>query len=151
MGVALSITAFPVLARILTDRGLSRTPLGVMALTCAAGNDVTAWCLLALVVGVAQAQVAAALSVLLGAMGYLAVMFFVIRPIATRWAMRHGPGRLSPKAVGLVFICLLLSALATQAIGIHAIFGAFLFGAVIPHDSPVARDFTARMADLVAV
>src|SRR5262249_49026752 len=88
MGVALSITAFPVLARILTDRGLTRTALGVLALTCAAIGDVTAWCLLAFVVGVAQARVEEALVVLLLAAGYVAFVFLVVRPVAVRLAAR---------------------------------------------------------------
>jgi Kef-type K+ transport system membrane component KefB len=143
LGAALAITAFPVLARILTDRGLGRTELGVMALTCAAANDVTAWCLLAFVVGVAQANVHGALLVAGLTLGYIAFMFLAVRPWAARWAARHDGDRLPKTAVALALIALLLSALATEAIGIHALFGAFLLGAVIPHDSAVARELTA--------
>ena len=82
MGVAMAITAFPVLARILTDRGIEKTELGVIALSCAAVDDLTAWCLLAFVVGVAKAQVAGALETTLLAVGYLALMFGVVRPLA---------------------------------------------------------------------
>src|SRR6185503_2008084 len=74
MGVAMSITAFPVLARILTDRRMNHTELGVLALTCAATDDVTAWCLLALVVGVAQAEIGSGLSVAAETLGYILVM-----------------------------------------------------------------------------
>src|SRR5260221_5077567 len=84
MGLAMSITAFPVLARILTDRGLTRTELGVAALTCAAVDDVTAWCLLAVVVGVARSTVGSALFAVLLTRAFIAVMFLVARPIAAR-------------------------------------------------------------------
>src|SRR5580692_2787081 len=80
VGVAMSITAFPVLARILTDQGLSRTPLGVLALSCAALGDVTAWCLLAFVVGVAKAHVDQGLYVVAGTVAYIAAMILVVRP-----------------------------------------------------------------------
>ncbi|HVS35015.1 MAG TPA: cation:proton antiporter [Gemmataceae bacterium] len=151
MGAAMSITAFPVLARILTDRGLTRTELGAVALTCAAADDVTAWCLLALLVGVAQAQVSGLWLALGGAAAYFAFLFLVARPIVERLTARFDRGRLSAGVVALVFVGLLLSALATEAIGVHALFGAFLFGAVIPRESTIAREFTRRMSDLVTV
>ena len=151
MGVAMSITAFPVLARILTDRGLARTELGAVALACAAADDVTAWCLLALLVGVAQAQVSGLWLTFAGAVGYVAFMFLVVRPVTAWLTVRFDRGRLSAGVVGLVFGGLLLSALATEAIGIHALFGAFLFGAVIPRESTIAREFPRRMGDLVTV
>lgn len=149
MGVALSVTAFPVLARILADRKLDRTGVGVLALGCAAADDVTAWCLLALVVGVARAEVGTALAVGLGAVAFIAVMFLVVRPVAARIARRLNAGPLPPAAVPGVFVAVLLAALTTEAIGIHAVFGAFLLGAVIPHDSRLAREVTAKLHDLV--
>src|SRR5262249_34963332 len=85
VGVATSITAFPVLARILTDRRMQRTPLGVLALGCAAANDVTAWCLLAFVVGVAQAKVGGAFLVLGLTAAYIGFMFLAVRPVAARF------------------------------------------------------------------
>ncbi len=156
LGVAMSITAFPVLARILTDRRMSRTQLGTIALSCAAIDDVTAWCLLALVVGVFNAQLGSGLLVIAGTLAYIAFMFLVVRPVMARavewWeGKKHSEGGLSRGAVAIVFIALLLSALATEAIGIHAIFGAFLLGAVIPHDSAVAKTLTSRMEHVVTV
>lgn len=151
VGVALSITAFPVLARILTDRDLHRTPLGILALSCAASDDVTAWCLLAFVVGVARAQVGGALIVLGLTAAYIACMFLVVRPIALRVLVRFEKTPLPRGVTAGVFAALLLSALATEAIGIHALFGAFLLGAIIPHDSVVARTFVSRLEDLVTV
>jgi Kef-type K+ transport system membrane component KefB len=151
MGVAMAITAFPVLARILTDRGLSRTELGILALACAATDDVTAWCLLAFVVGVAQAEVQSALVVVLLSVAYLAAMFLVARPLLQRLAARCRGNDVPRDVVALVLVALLLSALATELIGIHALFGAFVLGAVIPHDSGLARVFTRRLGDLVTV
>jgi Kef-type K+ transport system membrane component KefB len=151
VGVAMSITAFPVLARILTDQGLSRTPLGVMALSCAALGDVTAWCLLAFVVGVAQAQVGKGLLVVAGTVAYIAAMLLIVRPLVVRLARHPAAKRLSRTAAGVVFVTLLASALATELIGIHAIFGAFLLGALIPHDSDFARDFARRAEQIVTV
>ncbi len=153
MGVAMATTAFPVLARILTDRELDKTELGCVALSCAAADDVTAWCLLAFVVGVAQANVGNALWVIGGAIAFIALMFLVIRPLLNRWIQQQErySGTLSPAVVSGTFFAVLLSALATEAIGIHAVFGAFLLGAVIRHDCRIAREFTFKMKDLVTI
>lgn len=151
MGVAMSITAFPVLARILSDRGMIRTELGVIALSCAAIDDVTAWCLLAFVVGVAQTEVEGAFAVIAWTLVYGAVMLLVIRPLLRRLITQWEMDQLPRTAVAFVFVALLLSALATEFIGIHAIFGAFLLGAVIPHDSAVARIFTHQLGSVVGV
>jgi Kef-type K+ transport system membrane component KefB len=151
VGVATSITAFPVLARILTDRRMHRTPLGVLALGCAAANDVTAWCLLAFVAGVAQAKVGGAVLVLGLTAAYIGFMALVVRPVAARLLTRFGEARLTQGVIALVFAAVLLSALATEAIGIHALFGAFLLGALIPHDSPAAHALTRKLEDLVTV
>jgi Kef-type K+ transport system membrane component KefB len=151
MGVAMSITAFPVLARILTDRGMEKTELGIVALSCAAIDDATAWCLLAFVVGVAQAEVGEAVQTVVLALAYVAVMLVAVRPLAVRFlgneADKHPPGRTAV----WVLVALLLSALAAEWIGIHAIFGAFLLGAVIPHDSDVARDFRVKLEDFIKI
>lgn len=150
LGVAMSVTAFPVLARILTDRKMSHTPLGVVALTCAAIDDVTAWCLLALVVGVAQASIGSAVQVLALTLGYVALMFLVVRPAIARFAPRFENGPPSQSWMAALFVGLLISSLMTELIGIHAIFGAFLAGAVIPHDSPAARELIRKLEDIVA-
>jgi Kef-type K+ transport system membrane component KefB len=149
LSVSMAITAFPVLARILTDRRMHTTELGVMALACAATDDVSAWCLLALVVGVAQSKVSEALTVSVLTVGYIALMFFIIRPLVAKIVQRYGQDGLTRGAMAAALLGMLLSALATEAIGIHAIFGAFLFGAMIPHDSRIARELAARLEDLV--
>ena len=151
VGVATSVTAFPVLARILTDLRMHKTHLGILALGCAATADVTAWCLLAFVVGVAQAKVGAAFVVLGLTATLLAFMLLVVRPIAARFLARFDEEHLTPGVVAVVFAALLLSALATEAIGIHSIFGAFLLGAIIPHDCALARVLTGKLEDLVTV
>lgn len=151
LGAAMSVTAFPVLARILTDRGISRTPLGVIALTCAASDDVTAWCLLAFVVGVAQSQVSMSLLVLLWTAIYLSVMLLIIRPLLHRWVSRIGDRPITPGILAAVFVALLGSALLTEWIGVHAIFGGFVLGAIFPHDSRLASELTKKLEDTVTV
>jgi Kef-type K+ transport system membrane component KefB len=151
MGVAMAITAFPVLARILTDRAMTRTELGVMALSCAAVGDVTAWCLLAGVVGIARAEVQGTLLVVVLALGYVVAMLLVALPLLRRLAAHHNGDELPREAIAVVLVALLLSALATDVIGIHALFGAFFLGAIIPHDSAIARIFTHKLHDLVTI
>ena len=152
IGVSLSVTAFPVLARILTDRGIQKTRMGVLALTCAAVDDVTAWCLLAFLIAVAKSNVSSALMTF-GLTGiYLAFMLLVARPLIER-AVRAQELRksVSQASFAVIVVGLLLSTLATEAAGIHAIFGAFLLGAIIPHDSRLARDLTEKLEDVVVV
>ena len=152
VGVAMSITAFPVLARILTDRGMNRTDLGALALTCAAVDDITAWCLLAFVVGVVQATtagsavIAAALTIV-----FIGFMFIVVRPLATRFASATEDRDPDAAITITVVIVLLASALTTEWIGVHAIFGAFLLGTVIPNDSRLARTLRARFESPVTI
>jgi Kef-type K+ transport system membrane component KefB len=152
LGVSLSVTAFPVLARILSDRGMQKTPLGIVALTCAAVDDVTAWCLLAFLMAVAQAKVAGVVATIGLTVLYVAIMLIVARPWIARAVraqeLRHS---VSQNAIAVVVVGLLLSALATEAAGIHALFGAFLLGAIIPHDSSLARDLAHKLEDLVVV
>lgn len=150
VGVAMSITAFPVLARILTDRGLSQTKLGGIALAAAAADDLTAWCLLALVIGIVQSNIDSAIYVAVGSVAFVLTMFFGVRPIASRWCMqfeRSDPIPLPAFVIGLAAV--LVAGLVTESIGIHAIFGAFLLGAIIPHDSRIASEFKLRLSYLV--
>lgn len=142
MGAAMSITAFPVLARILTDRRMHRTETGGLALACAATDDIIAWTLLAVVLAIAGVD---------GGHGhlpswaiYLAIPFvlvaiFVVRPALT-WLTRayHKAGELTPTILSIVLVGMLLFAATTEVLGIHYIFGAFLFGAIIPHEQAAA-------------
>jgi Kef-type K+ transport system membrane component KefB len=138
LGVAMSITAFPVLARILTERGVHRLPIGVLALACAAIDDVVAWSLLALVVAVAVGGTFGGVGTIVGlTVVYAAVMVLVVRPLLRRLATGfRAAGRLTPDALAIVLVGVLISAFATEEIGVHAIFGAFVFGAVMPRDEP---------------
>ena len=151
IGIALSVTAFPVLARILTDRGMVRTELGVLALSCAAVDDVTAWCLLAIVAGVVESQVGNAVQVIVLSALYVGGMLLVVRPVAARLIAQFVGKGLSPTAVTIIFSSLLLSALMTEQIGIHAVFGAFLLGVIIPHDSYIAHSLKAGLEQVVTV
>lgn len=152
IGVSMSITAFPVLARILGDRGLQKTPMGILALTCAAINDAIAWCLLALVVGVMQATPLAAIRTVGLTFLYIALMLTVGRAIVVRAVARlDRSARIGEQTLAFVLAGVLLSAVATEFIGIHAIFGGFLIGAIIPHHSQVAALAHQRLADIVRV
>ncbi|SER02540.1 cation:proton antiporter [Actinokineospora terrae] len=147
IAVALSITAFPVLARILTDRGMQRTPVGSLALTCAAINDVLAWVLLAVAVTLTGQGHGNQWLVLL-VLPYLAVMVWVVRPLLGRLLV--GRGKLTPGALAVVVAGVLLSAAFTEWIGLHLIFGAFLFGVVMPRQG--ARELVHdRVAELNGV
>ena len=152
LGVSMSVTAFPVLARILTDRGIHKTRMGAIALTCAAVDDVTAWCMLAFVVAIIQSRSTGFVYTFGAALGFIAAMLFVVRPLMVRLTLVYGNrGRLTQGVMAVVFAALLLSAWATDLIGIHAVFGAFALGAMIPHDSSLARDLTDRLEDLLVV
>ncbi|WP_353719653.1 cation:proton antiporter [Dyadobacter sp. 676] len=152
-GIALSITAFPVLARIVQERGLSRTRLGMMVITCAATDDVTAWCILAAVIAIVKAGefVSAIYTILLSA-GYVLVMLQVVKPVLKRigdhYAYREG---LTKPVVALFFVMLLCSAYCTEVIGIHALFGAFMAGVVMPANQRFRNIFIEKVEDVSLV
>ncbi len=151
-GVSMSITAFPVLARIISDKKLQKTELGAITLTCAAIDDVTAWCLLAFIVSAAQVTMMSAVYTLIMTVIYISFMFIFVRPIVTKAVLKLDQHKIIAEGE-LAIICLgiFVSALATEYIGIHAIFGAFLFGAIIPEKSKLAHDLKFRLEDLVRV
>ena len=152
LGVSLSVTAFPVLARILTDLKISRSQMGVVALTCAAIDVVTAWCLLALVVSIAQERGADALRTVLMTAALIFVVLKVVAPFVRRAVPRLDQSAdLSRAALSVVLLAMLASAMTTEYIGIHGFFGAFLFGAIIPHESRLATELKRRLDDFVAV
>jgi Kef-type K+ transport system membrane component KefB len=153
LGVSMSVTAFPVLARILTDQRVQRTKIGSMALACAAVDDASAWTLLAFVAGVATSQASGVAWTILFVALFVLVMFTVARPLLRRLAEREERNEepLSQGVLAVVFVSLLLSAAATEFIGIHALFGSFLLGAVMPHEGRLAEQIRTRMEDLVVV
>ncbi|WP_230880309.1 cation:proton antiporter [Planomonospora sp. ID67723] len=135
MGAAMAATAFPVLARILTDRGMQRITLGGLSLAAAAVIDVLAWTVLAVVVAIAGAGDAEGQWKVALALPYALVMFLVVRPLLARLVPAHEKaGRLTPALLSLVLIGLIGSAWATEWMHVHFIFGAFLFGAVMPRE-----------------
>ena len=152
MGAAMSVTAFPVLARILVDRGMSRTWLGNVALACAAIDDVLAWSLLAVVVAIVGTATGSQLLLLL-LLPYLLVMFGVVRP-ALRRLFRHPriAGGQTPVLLVLTLSGLFASAAFTEWIGLHFLFGAFLFGAVMPRRAAGAAttDHTSGIAEKIS-
>lgn len=152
LGISMSITAFPVLARILTDRGMHATPLGAMALTCAAVDDVTAWCLLAFLTSVVRAAPGDSLITIGFTAGFILTMILAVRPaVLFLQRLRDQRASLTQGMFSLVCIALLLAALAAESIGIHALFGAFLLGALVPHDSALAADVARRLEDVAVV
>lgn len=153
MGAAMSVTAFPVLARILTERNLHKTYLGAIAITCAAVDDVTAWCLLAFVVSVVRSgDVLGAIPTTLLALVYIVFMLTVGRMMLNRLAdYVEKDGRLSQLMVAVIFIGVITSSVITDLIGIHTIFGAFLFGAVMPQRSVFVRDLAEKTEDFTVV
>ena len=135
MGAAMSITAFPVLARILTERGLVRSRMGTLAIACAAVDDVTGWCILAYIVVLVRVTNAGrpAWVTIGGSIAYVLIMLFVVRrflPAFERSFRKHN--RLSDNLVAVIVVLVLASALATEWLGIHLLFGAFLMGAIMP-------------------
>lgn len=159
MGIAVSVTAFPVLARILQERGMTGSKLGALALACAALNDVTAWVILALVVVIVRsgAPGASIFWMLGGSIAFALAMLFVVRPLARRLIDRFfGPGdaddrTLSHDAVALLLVFAMVCAWATERLGIHALFGAFLAGAILPAHYPFVQQLIGRLEDLTVV
>jgi len=153
IGVSMSVTAFPVLARILTDRGLSTSRLGVVALTCAAVDDITAWCLLGFVVAVVKSDGGGALlGILVQVFVYLAVMFVAVRPVVEWIAQtQERRGEVRQDVIALMLGLVLVSALTTEWLGIHALFGAFLVGALVPHASLLSQEIQRKLRDIVVV
>jgi Kef-type K+ transport system membrane component KefB len=150
MGIAMSITAFPVLARILRDRNLTKTTVGALAITCAAADDVTAWCILAVVIAIAKAGGAfsAVLTITL-ALAFVAIMIAVVKPLLARlFAKSIDSRQIAKSTVAGVFGVMLFSAFTAEVIGIHALFGAFIAGAVIPQDSGFKEFLSEKIEDI---
>ncbi|PKA56623.1 Cation/H(+) antiporter 19 [Apostasia shenzhenica] len=152
MGVALSITAFPVLARILAELKLLTTDLGRMAMSAAAVNDVAAWILLALAIALSgHSSSLVSLWVLLCGAGFVAAAALLLRPVLARMA-RHSP---DGEPVKELYICatlttVLAAGLVTDAIGIHALFGAFVVGVIVPKEGPFAGTLIEKVEDLIS-
>ncbi len=153
MGIAMSITAFPVLARIVQERGISQTKLGTIAITCAAADDITAWCLLAAVIAIAKAGSAlSAIYIIVLAIIYVLVMLKLVRPALKKLGDKYaGKASLSKPVVAIFFLTLLFSSFATEVIGIHALFGAFMAGTVMPSHISFRKLLVEKVEDVSLV
>jgi Kef-type K+ transport system membrane component KefB len=149
LGVAMSITAFPVLARILAERNMHRIPTGVLSLACAAVDDVLAWSLLAIVVAIVSATSFVGVVQILGfSIVFAIVMFGVVRPLLRKLVTRYERfGQLTPDMLALVLVGILTSAFVAEEIGVHFIFGAFVFGVIMPRKgaAKLTHEITDRL------
>ena len=153
MGAAMSVTAFPVLARILSERNLLGTRLGTLTIACAAVDDVTAWCLLAAIIALVRAKLNhLPLWLMLAGLGiYLGLMIFVVRPIARNFVARRGTDRVPDKVIAILILCALASSWATEWLGIHALFGAFFAGVMMPKEKAFTEAVREKLRPLVVV
>ena len=151
MGVSMSITAFPVLARILAERRMLTRPLGALTLTCAAIDDVTAWFLIALATAIAVAGTASDVFVTIAAaVAFCLVMGLLVRPFLGRASAAFDEaGRVPAGWVAAIFAGVLVSAFVTEEIGIAVIFGGFVMGMIMPRNAGLTEDVTRRMEDFV--
>ncbi|MCW3090338.1 MAG: transporter, family [Ferruginibacter sp.] len=153
IGIAMSITAFPVLARIVQERGINKTRLGTVVITCAATDDITAWCILAAVIAIVKAgSFVSAFYIIFLAAGYMLIMLKVIKPFLKRVGDLHTtPENLSKPVVAIFFLVLLISSYCTEIIGIHALFGAFMAGAIMPENMKFRTIFIEKVEDVALV
>lgn len=153
MGIAMSITAFPVLARIVQERGLHKTKLGTLVITCAAADDITAWCILAVVIAIVKAGTfISALYTILLAATFVILMIKVLKPFLKRIGeLNEGKNVLSKGIIAIFFLGLLISSYATEVIGIHALFGAFMMGAIMPENIRFRAIFMEKVEDFSVV
>lgn len=153
LGSAMSITAFPVLARIITENNLQSTRLGTLALTCAAVDDVTAWCLLAVSIAVTRTNsMAGALPTIIESLVYIIFMLTIGRWGGRKLAQYYRrKGRLTQLLLAIIYMTVVASALITELIGIHLIFGAFLVGAALPKEPGLVRELAQKTEDFVLI
>ena len=153
MGIAMSITAFPVLARIVQERGIHKTRLGAIVITCAAADDITAWCLLAVVIAIVKAgDFVGSLYVISLALLYVLAMLFIVKPFLKRigdlYAEKENIGK---PVMAIFFLLLIISSYATEVIGIHALFGGFMMGAIMPDIAKFRMIFIEKVEDVSVI
>jgi Kef-type K+ transport system membrane component KefB len=154
MGSAMSITAFPVLARILSERGLVRSRMGTLAIACAAVDDVTGWCILAYIVVLVRVTHATrpAWVTIAGSLAYVLIMLLVVRRMLPAFEREFRKrDRLSDNLIAVVVVLVLASALATEWLGIHLLFGAFLMGAIMPKSPEFTRYLLHKFESVTVV
>ncbi|MBF0574717.1 cation:proton antiporter [Dysgonomonas sp. GY617] len=153
IGISMSITAFPVLARIIQERGIHKTKLGAIVITCAAADDITAWCILAVVIAIVKAgSMVSSLYTIVLAIAYVIFMIKLVRPFLKKIGERYQSEKsLSKSLVALLFLVLLLSSFTTEVIGIHALFGAFMAGTIMPSNMRFRSMFIEKIEDIALV
>ena len=153
LGISMSITAFPVLARIVQERGIHKTKLGTIVITCAAADDVTAWCILAAVIAIVKAgSFTSSLYVIGLAVLYVVLMLKVVRPFLKRVAdINSTKESLNKPVVAIFFLTLLFSSYVSELIGIHALFGAFMAGAIMPENTKFRTIFIEKVEDVSVI
>lgn len=150
MGVAMSITAFPVLARIMKERNITKTPIGNMVISCAAIDDITAWCTLAVIIAIAKAGgMGGSLLTIILAVGFVLIMIWLVKP----WLKKISASivekeNVSKTIVAIAFFIMMVSAYTTEVIGIHALFGAFMAGVVMPNNLKFKDHLAAKIEDV---
>jgi len=153
MGIALSITAFPVLARIVQERGIHKTKLGSIVITCAAADDITAWCILAVVIAIVKAGTfVSSLYIIMLAVLYVLAMIYIVKPFLKRIGDLYGSkDSIVKPVVAIFFLVLIISSYATEVIGIHALFGAFMAGAIMPDVPKFRTIFIEKVEDVALI
>ena len=147
IGIAMSITAFPVLARIIQEKGLTKSHLGTISLSSAANGDITAWCLLAIVVAIAQtnSMLSAVYNILFSAV-YMLIMFLIARPFLRMIGqLFHNEEVIDKRLVSFIFFVLIASSFLTEVLGLHALFGAFMAGVIMPADVKFRRIMSEKV------
>ena len=150
IGIAMSITAFPVLARIIQEKGLTKTHLGVITLASAANGDITAWCLLAVVIAIAQAgtMLSAVYNIVFSIL-YIVIMFLAIRPFLRMVGqIYHNKEVIDKGIVAFILLLLVISSYFTEILGLHALFGAFIAGVVMPENIKFRKIMTEKVEDV---
>jgi Kef-type K+ transport system membrane component KefB len=153
MGIAMSITAFPVLARIVQERGIHKTKLGTIVITCAAADDITAWCILAAVIAIVKAgSFVSSLYIIMLAAGYVVMMLFLVKPFLKKVGDLYSSSEnLSKPVVAIFLLTLIISSYMTEVIGIHALFGAFMTGAIMPDITKFRNVFIEKVEDVAVI
>ncbi len=153
MGIAMSITAFPVLARIVQERGIHKTKLGAVVITCAAADDVTAWCILAAVIAIVKAGSFVSSLYIIGlSVVFVLLMINVVRPFLKRVAdLKSTRDSLSKPVVAIFLLTLIISAYVSEIIGIHALFGAFMAGAIMPESGRFRSIIIDKVEDTAVI
>lgn len=153
MGIAMSVTAFPVLARIIQERGLTKTPLGSLALTCGAVDDLTAWFILAAVIAISKSgSLSNSIYTILLSLAYISFMLLVVQPFLKKIGSVYiSKETLSKTVLAFLFFTLFISAYITELIGIHALFGAFIAGVIMPHNIDFKKNIVEKIEDLTLV